>query len=287
VWRIVYAFFYLISLLPFGVLYLFSDFLYLLIYKLGSYRIEVTRANLERSFPNKTEAWRRQVEKTYYKNLCDSVVETLKLISLSEKKLNERMSGNWPDIEKGMQGEQRCMAYLAHQFNWEWGTVVANWNLSKRFTGVYQPLSSALFEKVTARIRTRSGTDIVPVSDLPKNLGRLQKEEIVWGFIADQNPSDARRASWNSFFEQMTAFAKGAEFVARRYNNKVYFGEIVKIKRGFYEIKLKLAFDAARNTSEGEITEAYVRFLEDSIKRQPENWVWSHRRWKHVYPQEV
>ena len=88
----------------------------------------------------------------------------------------------------------------------------------------------------------------------------------------------------NDFLNQKTAFFKGPEFVARRYNNIVFFGEIIKLRRGYYEIKLKLAFDNPRETKEGEITEAYVRHLEDSIKRQPENWVWSHRRWKHIYP---
>ena len=99
----------------------------------------------------------------------------------------------------------------------------------------------------------------------------------------DQKPSDPKRVSWNQFLNRKTAFFKGPEFVARRYNNIVYFGEIVKIKRGYYSIKIKLAYDNPKYTQEGEITEAYVRHLEDSIKRQPENWVWSHRRWKHQY----
>jgi KDO2-lipid IV(A) lauroyltransferase len=118
-------------------------------------------------------------------------------------------------------------------------------------------------------------------------MASVQNEKSLWGFIADQNPSDPKRVSWNDFFHRKTAFSKGAEFVARRYNNLVFFGELIKIKRGYYRINMKLAFEQPKETKDGEITEAYVRFLEDSIKRQPENWVWSHRRWKHVFPEQA
>lgn len=239
---------------------------------------------MKQSFPTWTDKKLQEVERRFYKNLCDSIVEVVKLLTISESQLNKRMIANWDEINVHIKDPSICQAYLAHQFNWEWGTVVANWNLNKRFTGVYQPLSSKVFERITAKIRTRSGTDIVPVRSLLGRLRSLQQSDIVWGFIADQNPSDPKRVSWNDFLGRKTAFAKGAEFVARRYNNKVFFGEIIKLKRGYYEIKLNLAFEKAKETADGEITEAYVRFLEKSIERQPENWVWSHRRWKHVFP---
>jgi KDO2-lipid IV(A) lauroyltransferase len=127
---------------------------------------------------------------------------------------------------------------------------------------------------------------LVRVQDIQKEMTAIQQDKTLWGFIADQNPSDPKRVSWNDFLNRKTAFFKGPEFVARRYNNLVYFGEIIKLKRGYYEIKMKLAFEHPNETKEGELTEAYVRFLEDSIKRQPENWVWSHRRWKHIYPEK-
>jgi KDO2-lipid IV(A) lauroyltransferase len=125
---------------------------------------------------------------------------------------------------------------------------------------------------------------LIPVQQMQNEVAKTQNQEVLWGFIADQNPSDPKRVAWNDFFHRKTAFFKGPEFIARRYNNLVYFGEIIKIKRGQYEIKMKLAFEHPNQTKEGEITEAYVRHLEESIKRQPDNWVWSHRRWKHIYP---
>ena len=113
-----------------------------------------------------------------------------------------------------------------------------------------------------------------------------QAQNVLWGFVADQTPADTKRCAWEVFFNRKTAFQKGPELVARRYNNPVFMGEIIKLKRGYYQVKLKLTFENPRETKDGEITAAYVRFLEDSVKRQPENWVWSHRRWKHIYTEK-
>jgi len=247
----------------------------------------VVKKNLKNSFPEYGAEELLLIEKKYYHNLCDSIVETIKLLSMSKKSLNKRMTANWESVNRYDSSDRIIMAYLAHQFNWEWGTVVANWNLQNRFTGVHQPIRNTAFERLMTKIRTKSGSQIVSVKVLPEKLKQLQNEKIVWGFIADQNPSDARRASWNDFLNQKTAFTKGTEFIARRYNNRVFFGEIIKVKRGYYHLELKLAFDHARETKDGEITESYVRFLESSVKRQPENWVWSHRRWKHTYPNQA
>jgi Kdo2-lipid IVA lauroyltransferase/acyltransferase len=280
---LVLALLYPISILPFWLLYLFSDFIFFILFHIIGYRKEVVMDNLSASFPEKTKEELEVIAKKYFKCLCDSIVEIIKLLTISEKQLNKRMVGNWELVRQSTQPDQIPQAYMSHQFNWEWGTVVANYNLDKRFTGVYLPLSNKTMELVMQKIRTSSGTQIIPIQIMMKKLAEVQKQEITWGFIADQNPSEPRRCAWVDFFNRKTAFAKGAEFVARRYNNPVFFGEIIKLRRGYYEIKLKLAFENPSETKDGEITEAYVKFLEASIKRQPENWVWSHRRWKHIY----
>jgi KDO2-lipid IV(A) lauroyltransferase len=248
------------------------------------YRKAVVLENLARSFPEKEKSEIDQITKAYYHNLCDSIVETIKLMSISKQELSKRMTCNWEVFDNMTTQNRNGQAFMSHQFNWEWATVICNWHVPRRFTGIYMPLTNAVFERLLYTIRSRAGMKLIRVHDMQRDMASLQSDELLWGFIADQNPSDPKRVSWNDFMNQKTAFFKGPEFVARRYNNLVYFGEIVKIKRGYYEIKMKLAFEQPRDTKEGEITEAYVRFLEDSIKRQPANWVWSHRRWKHKYP---
>ncbi len=281
---ILYGFIYVISLLPFKVLYAIADMLYILLYRVLGYRKEVVHNNLIISFPEKTAEDIQEITKKYYRNLCDSIVETIKLLSITKEELDCRIKCNWEMFDLMTQQNRNGQGYMSHQFNWEWGTVICNWKAPRRFTGLYMPLTNKAFDKLYLKIRGRSGTRLIKVQDMQKEMASVQQDQSLWGFIADQNPSDPKRVSWNDFLNRKTAFFKGPEFVARRYNNLVFFGEIIKIKRGYYEIKLKLAFENPRDTNEGDITEAYVRHLEDSIKRQPENWVWSHRRWKHIYP---
>ncbi len=261
--------------------------MYVLLFNVFKYRKEVIHSNLIISFPEKLEEEITDITKKYYKNLCDSIVETIKMISITQKELEKRMCCNWELFDSMTQQNRNGQAYMSHQFNWEWGTLICNWHVPRRFTGLYLPLTNKAFDKLLIKIRSRAGMKLVRVQNMQNEMAAIQNDKTLWGFIADQNPSDPKRVSWNDFFNRKTAFFKGPEFVARRYNNIVYFGEFIKIKRGYYEIKMKLAFENPRETKEGELTEAYVRFLEDSIKRQPENWVWSHRRWKHTYPENT
>lgn len=283
-YKLLFAVFYAISLLPFRVLYIIADGMYFLLYKLIGYRIAVTRANLLQAFPEKTDAERLHIEQAFYKNLCDSIVETIKLCSISMDELCARIPCN-SEVLLPMETENRNgMILFSHQFNWEWGTVVGNIYSPRRFTGMYMPLTNPNFEKLFRYLRGRAGTRLLRVQDMQKELGNLQQGQLLWGFIADQNPSDPRRVAWVDFLGKKTAFSKGPDMVARRYNNLVYWGEIIKVRRGHYRIQMTPAFQQAGELKDGELTEAYVRFLENNIRQYPANWLWSHRRWKHVYP---
>lgn len=280
-YKITYGLLYLISLLPFWVLYGLSHFLYFVFYVLLGYRKKVVRENLALSFPEKTEKERLQTERKFYRNLCDSIVETIKMFSISEKELSKRFMTNW-ELVNNIKG-QNAVVYVSHQFNWEWGTLLTNAKIDKQFVGPYLPLASPIFERIITKIRSRFGTVGIPANKMAQAIPKFQALDTLWGFVADQTPADTKRCVWVNFFNRKTAFAKGAELLARRHNMPVIMGEMIKVKRGYYETKLKLTFENPRETEDGEITTAYVRFLEDSIKRQPENWVWSHRRWKHVF----
>jgi Kdo2-lipid IVA lauroyltransferase/acyltransferase len=278
---ILYGFLYLVSLLPFFVLYGISNAMYVLLYYILKYRIAVTRANLAFSFPEKTIAERHAIEKQFYKNLCDSVVENIKLLSISKATLNKRFDCNW-DLVNAHQGQGRItQAYLSHCFNWEYGTLAANWNVQARFTGLYNPISNKAFDKLIFKIRSRSGGLFIDMNNMQKEMAGLQKQDICWGFVADQNPSEPRRSAWEMFLNRETAFFKGPELVARRYNNIVFFAQILRVKRGYFKCIAHVETDNPRDLPDGELTKRYVAFLEKCIHQQPDNWVWSHRRWKH------
>ena len=233
------------------------------------------------AFPKKSEKERRRIERKFYRNLCDSIVETIKMFSISKKELSKRYANDW-SVFNDIKGTN-AIVFVSHQFNWEWGTLLTNAMIDKQFVGPYLPLNSKVFDKILLKIRSRFGSVAIPINEMARKIPVYQAQDALCGFVADQTPADTKRCVWEDFFHRKTAFAKGGELLAKRYNLPVLMGEMIKVKRGYYQTKIELTFENPRETEDGEITAAYVRYLEDSIKRQPENWVWSHRRWKHVY----
>src|SRR5262245_5454495 len=84
-------FLYGIALLPFPLLYGLSDLIFVLLYHILGYRKEVVRTNLARSFPEKSEAERRTIERRFYRWLCDLMLETLKTLTLTRAQALARL----------------------------------------------------------------------------------------------------------------------------------------------------------------------------------------------------
>jgi Kdo2-lipid IVA lauroyltransferase/acyltransferase len=281
---LIYICCYLISLLPFWILYGIADFCYVVIYYIVRYRRQVVRENLKLSFPEKSEEEIIAIEKKYYRNLSDMVVETIKMMTISKKQLQKRMQVDTSLFGKLYQQGKSCQVHLGHSFNWEWANLRCKADVPNPFIVVYKPISNTTFEKLMMKMRARFGTILVSTSDIQSGMQPWQNKNYVSVLVADQNPSNTRRSYWAPFLHRITAFYKGPELSARRGDVPVVFWDIRKKKRGYYQAELKLIFDHPKVESEGVITERFVRFLENSIREQPELWVWSHRRWKHIYP---
>jgi Kdo2-lipid IVA lauroyltransferase/acyltransferase len=206
-------------------------------------------------------------------------------MTISKAVISKRMTANWEEVNQHFESGKVVQAHFSHLFNWEWGTVIGNYHTPFQFAGPYNPLRNKTFERLMKYMRTRSGTIMINMNELQDNLSELQQNRTLWGFVADQNPSEPRRSAWVNFLNRETAFYKGAELIARRYGNIVMFGRVVKLHRGYYHTELTTVVADGKTTKDGEITEMYVRFLEECIRQQPENWLWSHRRWKHVKPE--
>lgn len=283
---ILYAFFYLVSLLPMRVLYLFSDAMFFIVYHCIGYRRKVVLGNLKNAFPEKTEAERQVIEKRFFRNMIDSFVETFKLLSASPRFLRRRVTANFEILEQLQKSGKNCQIHLGHTFNWEWGHQVLQMNTLYQVLVVYAPLSNKAFEKLLLKIRRRFGSEFIPASDMKNSITGYADTQYLLGLVADQSPSKPQHAYWLNFLNQPTAFIPGPEKAARNLDIPVLFASIYKPRRGYYHAELVMVSEHPAQLAPGELTLMYVRFLEDAIRRQPENWLWSHRRWKHAFKPE-
>jgi len=275
------AIIYPLSLLPLRVLYLLSDFAFLILYHITGYRKGVITDNLTHAFPEKSAEEIAVIQKKFYRSFCDQWIETVKLLSISEKELNRRITGNWEVFEALNAAGKNTYALLGHTYNWEWANVICQYRAPQQFAGIYLPVSNKAFDRLMLKIRGRSGAQLISMKGMKSGLQAIQARQHIIGMIADQNPSEPDVALWLPFMHREAPFFRGPEAMARRAKGAVVFAGIQKTARGHYRITLEKKWDDASLTAPGEITRAYVDFMEQQLRAQPENWLWSHRRWKH------
>jgi KDO2-lipid IV(A) lauroyltransferase len=281
-YRLLLILLYPASLLPMRLLYVFSDLAFFLIYHVAGYRKVLVLDNLSHAFPEKTPEELRHIRKLFFKSFCDMWIETLKLLTISKKELQHRVSGNWEVFRDLNTEERNCYALLGHNFNWEWANVVCQYNCPQQFAGVYLPLENKAMDRLMRRIRQRSGAWLISMKAQKSGFARLRDTRYIVGLIADQNPSVVEVADWKPFLHREAPFFRGPEQLARRAKAAVVFAGIRRTGRGHYRINLERFVNDASTLEKGQILDAYVCFLERQVSAQPENYLWTHRRWKHV-----
>lgn len=278
---------YLFSLIPLRVLYLFSDGCAFILYRIVKYRRKVVKENISKSFESSNELDRIKIEKEFYKSFCDNFMETLKLMSLSENKVQSHITADYSELNKLLESNKSSHIYLGHQFNWEW----ANAHIASNFKNdnvivVYKKLKNKTFNNLMLKIRSRFGSKMIESKSLKKEMATYKNKKHILIFVADQNPSMPKRSFWTMFLSQQTPFISGTELYSTSQQSPILFANIVRIKRGQYKFVLTPLYVSDEKVKSGKITSIFAQSLEKAIKKNPENYLWSHRRWKHKYNNE-
>lgn len=278
-----------LAMLPLPVLYALSDAACFVLYRVAGYRRGVVRDNLQKCFPDKSEGELRSIEKKFYRNFTDNVVETLKLMHISDAEMSRRMTFSGVEhIDRLLAEGRSVVVYFSHTFCWEWApsvTLHAAHSPSDKvvYAQVYRPLRNKPFDRLMLEVRSRFGSRCLPKASTLRDLLKLRREGVstVTGFMSDQHPSHGDPGHLTTLLGQPTLMISGTETLARKMAMGVVYWDIEKTSRGHYHITTRLLSDDASQSAPGEITENYTRLLELAIRRDPPLWLWSHKRWKH------
>lgn len=274
-----------ISLLPFPVLYGLSNFIFFVFYYLIGYRKKVVLGNIQRSFPNKTAKEQEEICKKFYKHFCDLILESLKAFTISEKEVLKRVTCKNPEgINKYFDQGKSVIIAGGHYNNWEIFAVAVDKLIKHQVVGIYKPLTNKYFDEKMRVTRGKYGLEMISTKSVKQYLDQHLNDLTATIFAIDQSPSNPNSAYWTTFLNQDTGVLFGTEKYAKDYNYPVVFGRINKEKRGHYSFEFFDVTDKPQETAYGEITEKITRMLETDINKQPEYWLWSHRRWKHKRP---
>ena len=267
--------------LPFRLLYLLSDGLALLLQHLFRYRKTVIADNLRRAFPEKTEHEIRDITRKSYRNLTDVLLETLKSFSLSVEEITRRCRPVNPELlNRYLDQNQPLILAGTHLGNWEYSGVSLPTAVHGPTITAFKSVKNKDMEGFLNRARGRSGMKLVQMEEFYRVMRKHSGGAAVFLLLTDQSPSSRKSAHWVPFLGQSTAHLPGVDVLSRKFGCPVLYYRTERLRRGFYEIVFEeICSDPSIMPEEG-ITKAYAQILERDIRKQPEQWLWSHRRWK-------
>jgi KDO2-lipid IV(A) lauroyltransferase len=275
-------FFQFLSRLPLGLLYGLADFLYVLLFYIVRYRRQVVVNNLRLSFPEKTPADIQRITKGFYRNLTDLIVETIKMPSFSASELRQRvLFTNAELVQDRLKAGQAVIGMASHSSNWEWIPSASVLN-GMPTDSIYKTLNSPFFEQLMRTVRSSFGAVPVPMNTLPRRMVAQKDTPRIIALVADQVPDVPEQAYWTDFLHQDTPFYPGTERLARSRQLPVFYTQLRRIRRGYYEVTFTLIGEPPYTAlPPGAILENYRDLLEETIRNYPSDWLWSHKRWKH------
>jgi Kdo2-lipid IVA lauroyltransferase/acyltransferase len=273
---------YLVKITPFWLLYRISDVVYLILFYIVSYRKSAVIKNFKRCFPNKSEKELKVLRKKFYKILSDLFLETFKGFSMSKKEIIERFKVINDNVaNKYFDQGKDVIILLGHFANWEWAIAPAVEQFKHQSLILYKPISNHYIDKFTQNKRTRLGAELVPINATGKAFMKKKPKPGAYYLVGDQYPPIKERQKMATFFSSQTAFLDGAEKYSKLLNIPVVYMELQRIKRGYYSMEIMDVCENPKDLAENELTQIYASLMEKSIKKQPENWIWSHKRWKY------
>lgn len=271
---------------PFRMLYLISDILFFATYHLVRYRREVVWLNLKNSFPEKSTEELKAIEKKFYRNLADTVVETLKLLTVSEEELLTRVKiDNSLPVNYHQHGFS-AFGMTAHFCNWEWLLVSSSNQIGLTLHAAYKRLRNPFWNDLMIKIRSRFGVVLHEKDDVVKDILLMNTENYLMAMVADQRPFSGDNKYWTRFLNQDAAFLPGTELLARRKNIKVIYASMKRVGRGYYEVTFKEIEQNPKDAAPGQITEKFIALVEQDVLADPAAFLWSHDRWKLKKPTE-
>jgi len=268
--------------LPFWFIYRISDFFAFLLCFVFKYRKKVIINNLKNSFPQKTEKELKKILFSIYRNISDLMVETMKGFTMSPEQVKHHIyTTNIELMHNLYERKNGIIGVLGHFGNWEWAALLAGLELKQHTVALYKPLSNPYLDHYIRKNRAKFGISLCSIYLTSKSFFEYKDKKTFFAMVADQSPSNVNKAIWTNFLNQPTACLHGPEKYAKTLNMPIVYVNITRQKRGFYSITFTTITENPLTLNNGEITQTYMQILENDIIKNPTQWLWSHRRWKH------
>ena len=280
---LIYPFLWLVSILPFRLLYAVSDGLYVILYHIVGYRKKTVMSNLEMVFPEKSAAERKRIAKRFYHHLCDMILEAIKSMNISVDEMKARFKFTNIEVIKDYEKRKQSIALMcAHYGSWEWIFILQAYTSHLTFA-IYKRLNNKYFDKLVRKIRARYDSYLITTKESIDVLKENKAKGLLTinGFAADQSPKKHKAYHWNKFMGIEVPVHTGAEMLSKKLDMPMVFFSVKRVKRGFYETTFQTLTDSPKDYDNYDITDKFMALVEQQIHEAPEYYLWTHKRWKH------
>lgn len=284
VYILLYPFLWLISILPFSLLYLLSDFVCFWVYNVFGYRKDTVRKNLALTLPHLNTKERLTIERKFYSHLCDMFLEMIKTMNISDKEINRRFVITNIELIKEFENKGKSVVLMcAHYASWEWLINMAK-KINYSSIGIYKKINNKYFDKLIRSIRSKLKAELVETKKTVELMEYNERNGIkaFYGFASDQSPQLSKAKYWDTFMGIEVPVYTGGEMLAKRLDLNMVFVRVRKVKRGFYEATIVPLVEHPRDYPNYEISSLFLREVEKLIYEAPEFYFWTHKRWKHM-----
>ncbi len=283
VYILVYPILWCISMLPFPILYIFSDFVYFLIYYVIGYRKKTVRENLALALPHLSDRERLVIEKKFFSYMCDMFLEMIKTMTISKEEILKRYRFSNLDVYLDLEKKGKSIALMcAHYASYEWA-VSMNHHINHKGFGIYKKINNVYFDKLVHKIRSKHKAFLITTKEtIPTIASNFRSKTLsLYGFASDQSPKLQSTFHWNKFMGIEVPVQTGAEMLSKKYDMNVIFLRTKRVKRGYYEGSFEIITENAKEVPSYEISDKFLALVEQQIYEAPEFYLWTHKRWKH------
>ena len=283
IYVIVLPLIWFISILPFRLFYLYSDFVRFWIYRVFGYRKKVVRKNIQLSFPEKSLEEIKAIEKKFYVHMCDLFLEMAKSLTISEKEIKSRFKFTNIELVKEFEKQNKSIIFVCgHYASYEW-VISMGYHVNHQGFVIYTPLANKYFDRLVKKIRMNHNSSLIARHEAVTTMIQHKEEGLLaaYGMASDQSPQVHKAHYWREFMGVKVPVITGPEFLAKKLDYPVVFIDIQKPKRGYYEATFKLITDKPNEFPDYTITDQFTEMLESQIRTKPEHYLWTHKRFKH------
>jgi KDO2-lipid IV(A) lauroyltransferase len=282
IYLLVYPLIWMISILPFRLLYMFSDFVYIIVYRIVRYRKNTVRKNLALALPHLSDKERLIIEKKFYHHMCDMFLEMIKTMNISKDEICKRFVFKNIEIYNELEKQGKSIAIIcSHYGSYEW-IISMNYYSDFIAHGIYKQLRNPYFDKLVHKIRSKFNAKLITTKQTIPTIIENTKNNVLslYGFASDQSPRLNSAYHWTKFMGIEVPVHTGAEMLSKRYNMALVYLNTKKVKRGHYEATLEILSENPIEVPNYDLTDQFIKLLEKQIYEAPEYYLWTHKRWK-------